>query len=135
MAGKGKYSYYVEPKALQVSDRPRKFLEAFAAVLQHGNYGLALDTYARLSTKCSRCAAACQIYESSQQPGDIPCHRSELLLRIYRRYFTHSGLIAARLFGGFTLTDEHLDEMAEAYYRCTACRRCKAACKRVSWPC
>jgi Fe-S oxidoreductase len=49
-------------------------------------------------------------------------------MRIYRRYFTPSGLFRSRLFGGFRLTDEYLDEMAESYYRCTACRRCKATC-------
>ena len=87
-----------------------------------------MDTFARLSAKCGRCAASCQLYEATGAPEDIPCHRSELLLRIYRRYFTQSGLLKARLWGGFTLTDEHIDEMAEAYYRCTACRRCKATC-------
>ena len=52
-----RYSYYVEDKALQVTERPRKFLEAFAAVLEHSNYALPLEVYTRLSTKCSRCAA------------------------------------------------------------------------------
>jgi len=128
VASSGKYSYQVEPKALAVTDRPRKFLEAFAAVLTYGNYALALETYAGLSAKCGRCVSSCQLYETTQDPQDIPCHRSELLLRVYRRYFIQSGVIKARLFGGFTLTDEYLDEMAEAFYRCTACRRCKAAC-------
>lgn len=128
MAKPAKYSYHVEPKALAVRDRPRQFLEAFAAVLRHGNYQLALDTYARLSTRCGRCASSCQLYETTQQTEDLPCHRSELLLRVYRRYFTRWGVMKARLFGGFTLSDEYLDQMAEAFYRCTACRRCKAAC-------
>jgi len=128
VAAPTKYSYHVEPKAFQVSDRPRKFLEAFAAVLKHGNYQLALDAYARLTTRCGRCASSCQLYETSHEAQDIPCHRSELLLRVYRRYFTSAGVIKARLFGGFTLTDEYLDEMADAFYRCTACRRCKGAC-------
>jgi len=128
VASSGKYSYQVEPKALAVTDRPRKFLEAFAAVLKYGNYGVALETYAGLSAKCGRCVSSCQLYETTREARDIPCQRSELLLRIYRRYFTHAGVIKARLFGGFTLTDEYLDEMAEAFYRCTACRRCKAAC-------
>jgi Fe-S oxidoreductase len=123
-----KYSYYVEPKTLEVTDRPRKFLEAFAAVLDAGNYGLALDTYARLSAKCARCAASCQLYETTRAARDIPCRRSDLLLRVYRRYFTPAGIARAKLLGGFTLTDEHLDVMAEEYYRCTACRRCAATC-------
>jgi Fe-S oxidoreductase len=123
-----KYSYYVEPSALEVADRPRKFLAAFAAILEHANYAAALSAYCRLSAKCARCAASCQLYEASHEPRDIPCRRSELLFRIYRRYFTQAGVARARLFGGFTLTDEYLDEMAEEYYRCTACRRCKATC-------
>ena len=128
MATAQKYSYNVEARGLESRDKPRRFLQAFAAVLQHGNYGVALDTFARLSAKCGRCAASCQLYEATGAPEDIPCHRSELLLKIYRRYFTQSGLLKARLWGGFTLTDAYIDEMAEAYYRCTACRRCKANC-------
>ncbi|MGD2215286.1 MAG: (Fe-S)-binding protein [Gemmatimonadales bacterium] len=128
MATGQKYSYNVEAKGLESTDKPRRFLQAFAAVLQHGNYAVAMDTFARLSNRCGRCAADCQLYEATGAPQDIPCRRSELLLRVYRRYFTQAGLLRARLFGGFTLTDEYIDEMAEAYYRCTACRRCKATC-------
>ncbi len=128
MGKQTKYAFYVEDKALHVADRPRKFLQAFASVLEHSNYGLPLDVYTRVSAKCSRCAAACQLYEATGDDEDIPCHRSEMLLRIYRRYFTHGGVLKARLFGGFTLTDDYLDEMGEAFYRCTACRRCKLTC-------
>jgi Fe-S oxidoreductase len=125
---KNKYAFYIEPKALDVRDRPRKFLQAFAAVLEHSNYGLPLDVFSRVSAKCARCASSCQLYEVTGAERDIPCHRSEMLLRIYRRYFTRAGVFKARLFGGFTLTDADLDEMADAYYRCTACRRCKLTC-------
>ena len=105
MADKGKYCYYVEQKALDITDRPRKFLEAFSAVLEHGSYALPLEVYTQVSTKCSRCAASCQLYQSTYDKKDIPCHRSELLFRIYRRYFTWSGVLKARLFGnGFVLT-------------------------------
>jgi Fe-S oxidoreductase len=129
MSTKEKYSYYVEQSALDLTERPRKFLEAFAAVLEHSNYGLPIEVYSRLSTKCSRCAAACQLYQATGDLEDIPCHRSELLLKVYRRYFTKAGGLKARLLGGgFTLTDEYLDQMAESYYRCTACRRCTQSC-------
>ncbi len=128
MNRKRKYSYHVEEAAQLTDDRPRKFLEAFAAVLQHSNYALPLDVYSRLSTRCSRCTASCQLYQSTDADRDIPCHRSELLLRVYRRYFTYAGILQARLGLGFTLTDDYLDEMAEACYRCTACRRCKSTC-------
>lgn len=128
MATAQKYSYNVEQKGLEGTDKPRRFLEAFSAILRHGNYHVALDTFTRLSAKCARCAASCQIYEATGADEDIPCHRSELLMKVYRRYFTQGGILKAKFFGGFTLTDEYIDEMAEAYYRCTACRRCKATC-------
>jgi Fe-S oxidoreductase len=125
---KTKYSFYVERKGLEAGDKPRRFLDAFAAVLEHSSYNLALDVYSRASARCGRCAADCQLYEATGEDRDIPCHRSELLLRVYRRYFTPAGALSARLAGGFMLTDEHLDQMAEAFYRCTACRRCKLTC-------
>jgi Fe-S oxidoreductase len=123
-----KYSFYVEDKALDVRDRPRKLLEAFAAILEHSSYGIALDVFSRVTAKCKLCAASCQLYQETAEDRDIPCNRSELLLKIYRRYFTQSGALKARLSNAFVLTDEYIDEMAEAFYRCTACRRCKLSC-------
>jgi Fe-S oxidoreductase len=123
-----KYSYYVEGKTAEAEDRPRRFLEAFAAVLERSNYGLALEAYSRLGAKCSRCATSCQLYEETQDDRDIPCQRSDLLLQVYQRYFTAGGRLKARLSNGFVLTDQYIDHMAEEYYRCTACRRCKSTC-------
>jgi Fe-S oxidoreductase len=123
---KSPYSYYIEP--FDLNDRPKRFLEAFAAILRHSNYGFVLDTYAHTSAKCARCSAACQVFQATQDVNHIPCHRSELVLRIYRRYFTLSGMMRARLCNGFRLTDAYLDEMAESLYQCTACRRCKNSC-------
>ena len=115
MSTKEKYSFYVEQSALDLRDRPRKFLEAFAAVLEHSNYGLALDTYSRIGSKCNRCSVTCQLYQSTHDKTDIPCHRSQLLIKVYRRYFTKGGLFKARLYDDFYLTDAYLDKMGEAF--------------------
>jgi len=123
-----RYSYHVEEAALAGDDRPRRFLDAFTAVLRHGNYGLALDSWARLAGRCSRCSVRCPLWLTTGEDRDLPCRRSELLLAVYRRYFTPAGRLRGRLPGAFELTDAHLDRMAEEYYRCTACRRCLAAC-------
>jgi len=128
MSNAARYSFHVEDKALELKSRPRRFLEAFAAVLKYSNYGFVLDAYTRLSAKCARCTSACQLYETTREDRDIPCQRSELLLRVYRRYFTLAGSLKGRLFGGFDLTDDYLDEMGDAFYRCTACGRCKMTC-------
>jgi Fe-S oxidoreductase len=120
------YSFHVEP--IQLAERPRRFLEAFAAILKHSNYGPVLDAYTRVGAKCSVCTASCPIYQVTNDPRDIPCNRSELLLKIYRRYFTLAGNLKSRLFDYFRLTNDYIDELAESVWRCTACRRCKSSC-------
>jgi Fe-S oxidoreductase len=118
--------YHVED--FNVEDRPRRFLEAFAAILKHTNYHLALDHYVRVSAKCSRCTANCQVYLATGDAKDIPCYRSELLLSVYRRHFTVSGVLRGRILGDPGLTDEKIQEMAESFWNCTACRRCHFEC-------
>lgn len=118
--------YHVED--FDIADRPRRFLEVFASILKHTNYRLALDQYIRVTTRCSRCAVACPIYDATKDPRDIPCYRSELLLSVYRRHFTVSGILRARVLGDPGLTDEKIQEMADSFYNCTACRRCHFDC-------
>jgi Fe-S oxidoreductase len=118
--------YHVED--FDVTERPRRFLEAFAAILKHSNYRLALDHYVRMSAKCSRCASTCQVYQATGDLTDIPCYRSELLLSVYRRHFTLGGMLKGRALGTGQLTDEKIQEMAESFYNCTACRRCVNDC-------
>nr|MDA3843960.1 (Fe-S)-binding protein [Candidatus Kapabacteria bacterium] len=109
-------------------DRVTRFLEIFSIILKHSNYRPALEQYVKVSAKCSKCTAACHIYQVTEDPEHIPCYRSELLLSVYRRYFSYEGSLYGRLFGGFELTEEHIDEMAQAYWTCTACRKCVLEC-------
>jgi len=111
-----------------VGDRPRRFLEAFAAILKHSNYRFALDHFIRVSAKCSRCTTNCQIFEATGDPRDIPCYRSEILLRIYRRHFTLAGMFKGRLLGKDYLNDETIEELADTVWNCTACKRCVNEC-------
>ncbi len=118
--------YHVED--YDVKDRPRRFLEAFAAILMHSNYRFALEHFIRMSTKCARCDSHCQIYMATGDLKDIPCYRSELLLSVYRRHFTIAGLLRGRLTGKGHLTDDTIEEMAATMWNCTACKRCTLEC-------
>jgi Fe-S oxidoreductase len=119
-------SYYLED--VDTRELPRRFLEAFAAILAHSSYAPLLDAASRVSLRCSRCAVSCPVYETSGEPRDIPCRRSSLLLDVYRRYFTLRGNLSARLGRSYVLTEESINRMAEEFYRCTACRRCRKEC-------
>lgn len=118
--------YHVED--YDTSERPRRFLQAFAAILEHSNYRFALEHYIWTSAKCSRCATQCQILAATGDPKDVPCYRSELLLSVYRRHFTPAGLLKGRLTNDPGLTEEKIEEMAESFWNCTACRRCVIEC-------
>ncbi len=119
-------SYYLEP--VDTTDLPRRFLDAFAAILSHSNYAMVLDAACRVTTRCGRCTSTCPVYQASGDERDIPCMRSELLLKVYRRYFTPGGLIAARFGSAFIIDEAYINTLAEEVYRCTACRRCKLEC-------
>ena len=118
--------YHVEDH--DVNDRPRRFLEAFAAILKHSNYGMMLDHYSRVVSRCSLCASTCQIYQATGDREDIPCYRSNLLLDVYKRHFTIGGFLKGRISGKDYLTDEKIQQMADTYWNCTACRRCVLEC-------
>jgi Fe-S oxidoreductase len=120
------YSFFIE--APVGDERPRRFLQIFAAILKHSNYRFLLDIYSRLAAKCGRCSVMCPVYEATGDPRDVPCHRSELLLRVYRRHFSLGGMLYGKVFGSGFLCDSEIDAMAEAFYRCTACRRCNLEC-------
>ena len=120
-------SYIIEKDRVP-DDLPRRFLEAFAAVLQHTNYRQVIDNYARIPARCANCSCACQIYQQTHDPKDVPCYRSNLLLEAYRRHFTLRGIVEDHLKGTPYLTDDLILEMAESYYHCTACRRCSLEC-------
>jgi Fe-S oxidoreductase len=123
---RGRPHYHVETPGLE--RKAERFLNAFAAVLRYTDYKVLLDSYCASSARCGRCVASCQIYQVTREPRDIPCHRSHLLLDVYRRHFTVSGWLRSHLGDDSGLTDEKVERMAESFYTCTGCRRCTLAC-------
>jgi Fe-S oxidoreductase len=120
------YLYQIEQPL--VGDRVRKFLEVFEVILKHSNYQPVLDMYARSSNKCGRCSCTCQVYQATKDPRDIPCSRTNMLLDIYRNYFTTAGRLKTMVFTDHRLTEDDIDDMIDSFYRCTACRRCSLEC-------
>ena len=120
--------YNLEKDRIYKGDKVSRFLEIFASILKFSNYRPILEQYIKVSAKCSRCSVACHVYQASGDPKDIPCWRSELLLSVYRRYFSVESSMYGRIFGGFELTEEHIDQMTDSFWKCTACRKCVLEC-------
>ncbi len=121
---------HLEPSGLpdHPADRVSAFLTAFEAILEYGNYRFLLDLYARITSRCGRCASACQVYQATGNEKDVPCYRTTLLLDIYRRHFSPGGLLGSLSAKNGKLTAAAIDEMVELFYRCTTCRRCTLEC-------
>lgn len=122
-----KYSYHVENPGAG-DHRAERFLTAFATILQHSNYRFAVELFSKTCAKCGRCAASCQVYQASNDLRDIPSHRTQLLLDVYRQYFANGGQFNSQALRHESLSDERIDEMIESFYHCNACRRCTLEC-------
>ncbi|MFH1418161.1 MAG: (Fe-S)-binding protein [Planctomycetota bacterium] len=119
--------YHIEHPV--TGDRPRKFLKTFATILRHvPSYGLAIEHYVHCQAKCGRCSVECMLFQATNDPRDVPCYRSSMLLDIYKRYFTLGGRFWGSVTGRGELTDEKLQEMAQSVWNCTACRKCLLEC-------
>jgi Fe-S oxidoreductase len=80
--------------------------------------------------KCNTCSDACHTYKASGNNELYrPIFRSEVLRKIYKKYFTQSG----KLLGGFVGADidvnwDTIARLGELAYRCNLCRRCAQTC-------
>lgn len=83
-----------------------------------------LDTCA----KCGACKDACHSYQATRKPELTPSYRADLLRRLYRRYFTTGGRLVPALYEAAELTDDLLDQLYQAAFTCTGCRRCMVYC-------
>ena len=123
------YFYNLETASIsEFGDRAEKFLTAFAEILRNSNYRFLVELYAKTSAKCGRCAVSCQVYQASNDARDVPCYRTNLLLDVYKQYFSGDGHWFRGALPKNSLSNEKIDEMAELFYRCTACRRCSIDC-------
>jgi len=83
-----------------------------------------LDTCSR----CGMCSDACHVYRTQGDYKNVPAYRVDVLRRIFKRYFSWGGRLFSFLFGAVDLDDHILEQMYEAAYTCTGCRRCMVFC-------
>jgi len=79
-------------------------------------------------TRCGLCTKACHAYASMPLPKYAPAYRAEVVRRIYKKYFLPLGGLWGRLGEAKPLDDAALEELNEAAYSCTGCRRCMVYC-------
>jgi Fe-S oxidoreductase len=88
----------------------------------------AMRLYLEQCTRCGICTEACHAYASMGQIKYIAAYRHEIVRRIYKRYFKGRGKVWPSVGEAKALSEMVLDELYEAAYSCTGCRRCMMYC-------
>ena len=100
-----------------------KLLELFQSKLSRP-----IQMYLETCSRCGICTPACHAYASMPKTKYTPAYRAEVVRRIYKRYFKLQGKIAPWFGESRPLDQNVLDDLYEAAYSCTGCRRCVVYC-------
>ncbi|MGD2099649.1 MAG: (Fe-S)-binding protein [Desulfobacterales bacterium] len=88
----------------------------------------AMRLYLETCTRCGVCTEACHVHASMGQVKYIAAYRAEIVRRLYKKYFKGRGKIWPSVGESKELSEMALDELYEAAYSCTGCRRCMVYC-------
>jgi Fe-S oxidoreductase len=88
----------------------------------------AMIFYLETCSRCGICTKACHVHESMPHVKYIAAYRAEIVRRIYKKYFKGQGRLWPSLGEGKELSEMALEELYEAAYSCTGCRRCMVYC-------
>jgi Fe-S oxidoreductase len=96
--------------------------------LLKGKLNRQLLYYLDLCARCGACKDACHIYRATGKAEFLPARRADLLRRLHRKHFTTTGRLLPALYEATDLDDQRLEEMYQAAFTCTGCRRCMVYC-------
>ncbi len=88
----------------------------------------AMRLYLETCTRCGICVEACHAYASMGQVRYIAAYRHEIVRRIYKKHFKARGKAWPSVGDSKELTEMALQELYDAAYSCTGCRRCMVYC-------
>ena len=88
----------------------------------------AMRFYLETCTRCGVCTEACHVYTSMGQTKYIAAYRAEIVRRLYKKYFKGRGKFWPSVGEARELNEMALEELFEAAYSCTGCRRCMVYC-------
>lgn len=96
--------------------------------LFRSKFNRAIRYYLETCTRCGVCTEACHVYNSMGQTRYTAAYRHEIVRRLYKKYFKVRGKLWPGLGEAKELNDMTLEELYEAAYSCTGCRRCMVYC-------
>jgi Fe-S oxidoreductase len=88
----------------------------------------AMRFYLETCTRCGVCTEACHVYASMGHVKYIAAYRAEIIRRLYKKYFKARGKLWPTVGDAKELSEMAVEELFEAAYSCTGCRRCMVYC-------
>src|SRR6056297_457846 len=87
-----------------------------------------LRYYLDLCTRCGLCYDTCHAYQGVPKEIYTPVGRAEVVRKVFKKYFKPTGFFLP-YWGDATELDDHvMDDVYEAAFSCTGCRRCMVYC-------
>ena len=96
--------------------------------LFRSKFNRAMKYYLETCTRCGVCTEACHVYASTGQTRHISAYRHEIIRRLYKKYFKARGKVWPSVGEAKELNDMTIEELYDAAYSCTGCRRCMVYC-------
>lgn len=84
--------------------------------------------YLDLCTRCGLCYDTCHVYQGIPKKEYSPVGRAEVVRKLFKKYFRPSGKLFPYWGDATTFDDTVMDELLEAAFSCTGCRRCMVHC-------
>jgi Fe-S oxidoreductase len=84
--------------------------------------------YLDLCTRCGMCYDTCHAYYGIPKKEYSPVHRAEVVRKIFKKYFRLSGSLLPYWGEATKIDDRVMEELYEAAYSCTGCKRCTVHC-------
>ena len=103
--------------------KKQELLDAFSEKLTN-----AVRLYMDGCTRCGTCIDSCHAYQSMPETRYTPVGRAQVVRRLFDKYFKLSGKIAPGMNEAVEFTDEWMQQVLDAAYSCTGCRRCMTVC-------
>jgi Fe-S oxidoreductase len=96
--------------------------------LFRSKFNRTMKYYLETCMRCGVCTEACHVYASTGQTRYIAAYRHEIIRRLYKKYFKARGNIWPSVGEAKQLNEMAIEELYEAAYSCTGCRRCMIYC-------
>ena len=117
-----------DPLAVRLAELDSAAIQTILDELRR-RFGATEEAFVHTCVRCGLCADSCHYYLTSQDPKDLPAHKLNLVLSVFKHHFTFGGRAFPGWMGAKALDSAGVAEWVDSLFgRCSGCGRCTIAC-------